>query len=114
MRDRYIVTEEVKSQTRVFKYVYVSDFLFLCAYAGVVYAASSLVSAPLIVPYIAFAVFAAIFLLVPSVHNKGRRNWQAVFILFTKDRNVYKMDELVSYRRDIKEKEEGDGIGAEE
>ena len=87
---RYIVTQEIKSETKVGKVIYVFDFLFIVVYIMVSYLLSYVVADELHVPFYIFSVIMAIILTMPSFANKKRRNYQSILLLVKKDRTIYK------------------------
>lgn len=87
---RYIVTQEIKSETKVGKVIYVFDFFFLVVWIMVSYMLAYMVADELHVPFYIFSVIMAIILTMPSFSNKKRRNYQSILLLIKKDRAVYK------------------------
>ena len=84
------VTEEIKSQTKVFMGLYIFNFFFLIVYIGLTYLLRNFVHQDLRIAYYIFSAIMAIFLTLPSPFNKKRRNYQSIFILLKRDNIVYK------------------------
>lgn len=87
---RYTVTQEIKSETKVGKVIYVFDFFFIVIWIMVSYMLAYMVADELHVPFYIFSVIMAIILTMPSFANKKRRNYQSILLLVKKDRSVYK------------------------
>ncbi|MCQ2510859.1 MAG: DUF5592 family protein [Lachnospiraceae bacterium] len=87
---RYIVTQEIKSQPQVAKGIYVTDFFFLLAYAGIIMILSNLVNGTLKIPYMIFASLAGLWMVGSSLKNRKRKNIQSVFLFLRKDRVIYR------------------------
>ena len=92
------VTEEIKSQTKVFMGLYIFDFFFLIVYRGLTYLLRNFVHQDLRIAYYIFSTIMAICLTLPSPFNKKRRNYQSIFILLKRDNIVYKPI-VVNYHR---------------
>lgn len=90
MNDTWKVTEELKSQTKVWLNIYIFDFFFLILYLGGTYLFRNLVHQDLRILYYIFSAIMAIFLTMPSYFNKKRRNYQSILILLKKDNSVYR------------------------
>lgn len=86
----YEVTEELKSQVKIGRLLYLSDFMFAIVWLFVIYMLSSFVASPLKVPYYIFSALVFGWLISPSLHNKKRRTWQAIILYFKHDRTVYR------------------------
>lgn len=90
MSDVWKVTEELKSETKVWTGIYIFDFFFLIIYIGITYLLRSFVHQDIRILYYIFSVFMGIFLTMPSHFNKRRRNYQSILILLKKDNVIYK------------------------
>mgnify|MGYP002574264106 CR=1 FL=1 len=86
----YTVTQEIKSQAKVFKSIYAFDFLFIVIYLMVSYMLSTIVASPLKAPYYIFSICMVVFLTLPSAFNQKRRNYQTIILLLKRETVVYK------------------------
>lgn len=87
---KYMVTKEIKSETRVIWSIYAQDFLFLVICVAVTLMTKKNVHETLRVLYVVFSFTVAIIMVLPNAGNPKRRNYQAVAILFLRPRCVYK------------------------
>jgi hypothetical protein len=87
---KHIVVKDIKSETKVFKFIYIQDFFFLLFYMSVIYLLGNLVNVLLLVPFYIFSGLVGIFLTVKSSWNVKRRNWESLFIYLRRDMEVYK------------------------
>ncbi len=95
---KYITVSEIKSETQVFKHIYLFDFFFLFAYIGLTAILSGIVPGQLKVWFWIFSVICAFILIAPSAGNKKRRNYQAIIIFLRKDRKIYKPIPYIAYK----------------
>ena len=86
---KYVVVQDIKSETRVGKSIYLFDFFFLLGYASVSFMLSNMVHSSFKIPFYIFSAICAIFLTMKSTWNKKRRNWESIFLYIRKDREVY-------------------------
>lgn len=86
---RYLVTQEIKSETKVMKKIYLFDFFFVIIYMSVSLVLGNLVHPSLQIPFYVFSGIVALTLTVKSYYNKKRRNYESIAILFQRDREVY-------------------------
>ena len=52
---KHIVVKDIKSETKVFKFIYIQDFFFLLFYMSVIYLLGNLVNVLLLVPFYIFS-----------------------------------------------------------
>ena len=76
----YIVTQNIESPNKVAKFIYVFDFFFLIGYMGVTFSLASLVHKKLHLIFYIFSFLMAIFLTSKSTYNKGRRNYESIYL----------------------------------
>lgn len=88
--NEYIITREIKSQTKVIGKIYAYDFMFLVMYAIIVFFFKSLVAENLLIPYYIFSAVMALSLTAPSSFNKQRRNYQTLLIYIRHSDAVYR------------------------
>lgn len=86
---KYIVVQDMKTETKVSKNIYLFDFFFLLVYAAVSLMFGSVVHAMLRVPFYLFSGVCGIFLTMKSSWNKKRRNWESLFLFIRRDKEVY-------------------------
>ncbi len=85
----YRITKEIKSETKVNRWIYVTDFFFLLGYGVMTMFLSGAVHEKLKVLFCIFSAVMAIFLTIPSLFNRKRRLWQSMLLFLRKDRQVY-------------------------
>ncbi len=86
---KYIVVQDMKTETKVSKNIYLFDFFFLLVYAAVSLMFGSVVHAMLRIPFYLFSGVCGIFLTMKSSWNKKRRNWESLFLFIRRDKEVY-------------------------
>ena len=86
---KHVVVQDIKSETKVGKSIYLFDFFFLLTYGAVTFLFGIVVHSILRVPFYIFSGLCAIFLTMKSSWNKKRRNWESLFLYLRKDRNIY-------------------------
>ena len=86
---RYLVTQEIKSETKVMKKIYLFDFFFMIIYMSVSLVLGNLVHPSLQILFYIFSGIVALTLTGKSYYNKKRRNYESIAILFQRDREVY-------------------------
>ena len=86
---RYLVTQDIKSPSKVGKGLYVQDFFFLIIYGGLSVVFSGLVNGSLLLPYGIFSGCMALGLTASSAKNRKRRNLQSMILYIRKSRSVY-------------------------
>ena len=106
MEQEYTITQEIKSETKIQWGIYAFDFFFLIIYAIVTYMLSKVVHEALVVPFFLFSAAMGIFLTMPSMFNKKRRNYQSIIIYLKKDVAVYRPVKNVSKLLHYNEKRE--------
>lgn len=87
---RYLVAQEIKSQTKIASNMYAFDLFFLVSFGGICYVFSFLVHSNLKILYAIFCAIIGVFLTIPSSFNKKRRNYQSLLLFLKKDKNVYR------------------------
>lgn len=81
--------KELKSPIKI-KKIYFKDLAFIIGYWLIFYLFADSVASQMKIPYFIFNGIVAIFLIMPSKWNPGKRMWQVILFLIKKDRNVYK------------------------
>ncbi|HBH3700959.1 TPA: hypothetical protein KSK42_003200 [Clostridioides difficile] len=111
----YYIPEEIRSETKIFKSLYLSDLAFLAATLLLARILSSIVYSPLVIPYYIFTTVSTLFLLAKSSDNPGSRNYKTIYFLLTKSRHVYHIEnnaetkiQLINYEEFKKKIEKGE------
>lgn len=86
---RYITAQEIKSETKVGKKMYLFDFFFVIVYMAVSFVLGNMVHPQLRFVYYIFSFCIAVFLTSKSYYNRKRRVYESIFILLQKDNSVY-------------------------
>lgn len=90
MEESYLITQEIKSPAKVGLWIYASDFFFLMFYIFLTWTIKDRVVPELRVLFYIFSGFVGIYLTLPSIFNRKRRNYQSAILLVKKDSDVYK------------------------
>lgn len=77
---RYLVTKEIKSETQVIWKLYFQDFAFLLIWIMLNYRFKEVAHPYLRWPMFIFAVAMGILLVLPSVANPKRRQYQSIML----------------------------------
>ena len=91
----YDMPKEIKSKTKVYKYIYVQDFFFLIIYGAVTMVISSMVYSMLLIPFYIFSAAMAVILILPSYYNPKRKNYTSILLMLHKDSGVNTDDFLL-------------------
>lgn len=87
----YTVTQEIKSQTKVKKGIYVFDFFFLIIYVSISFMVGKIfVNGLIFMLYLLFSLGVAIYLVGNSKMNIKRKNYQTILLFIRRDRAVYR------------------------
>lgn len=105
---KYVVVQDIKSETKVGKNIFLYDFFFLLVYGAVSMMLSNLVHSSLHIPFYIFSAVCAIFLTMKSTWNKKRRNWESLMLYLRRDREVYRpvINQSVATENGIARREE--------
>ena len=95
---RYLVSKEIKSETKVGKSIYLFDFFFLITYMAISLVLVNLVHPSLHIAFYLFSFVMALLLTTKSYTNKKRRNYQSIAIMLRKDQTVYRSVVNISRR----------------
>ncbi|MBY2457026.1 DUF5592 family protein [Clostridioides difficile] len=85
----YNIPNEISSETKVFKSIYIIDFLIIMLALFFAWLTSSIVYPTLIIAYFIYTLVVAIFLVAKSPINPGMRNFMSIYLLITRDRKTY-------------------------
>lgn len=106
---RYITSTETRAETKVYKFIFVSDFFFLLFGFIIALMGSVMVHSALKVPYWIFTAVCLVFLILPSRSNPKRRNYMSIILMFGADHHVYKPIPYVHHKKIRLELEEKHG-----
>ena len=81
--------KELKSPPRIVG-IYFRDIAFVIIYWVIFYMFANNVANPVRIPYLIFNAITAIFFIMPSRWNYGKRVWHLMVFIMKKDRSVYK------------------------
>lgn len=101
---KYLVTKEIKSETKVMWNIYLQDFVFLVICVVLTLMTKGWVHEALRNIYIIFSFLISIFMVLPNAGNPKRRNFQAIALYFLRPRTVYKYTE--EEKEDVSAKKE--------
>lgn len=86
---KYIVAQEVKSETKVSKNIYLFDFFFILVYFTISLILGIAVHENLKILFYVFSGICALYLTANSRTNRGRRNYESILLFLRRDRDVY-------------------------
>ena len=86
---KYVVAQEIKSETKVNKWIYLFDLFFVIIYSTVSLILGGAVHARLRIPFYLYSIICALFLTAKSRTNRHRRNYEAMILFLRRDREVY-------------------------
>lgn len=87
--NKYLVTQEIKSEAKVLKSIYITDLFFIVAVILIAYTFMDMVATPLRYPFLIFTVILSIILRLPSPYNRRRRIMDTLLIFLRRDTNIY-------------------------
>ncbi|MGO0987418.1 DUF5592 family protein [Clostridioides difficile] len=85
----YNIPNEIASETKVFKSIYVIDLSIILLAMFFAWLTTSIVYPTLIIAYYIYTLVVAIFLVARSPINPGMRNFMSIYLLITRDRKTY-------------------------
>lgn len=103
---KYLVAQEIKSETKVGKQIYLFDFYFLIIYMSVSLVLGNAVHSSLQVPFYIYSLLMALILTSKSYYNKKRRNYASIALMFQKDLQVYETALNVSRQKEREAEQE--------
>lgn len=86
---QFIVAQEVKSETKVSKNIYLFDFFFILIYFTISLILGIAVHENLKIAFYVFSGVCALYLTASSRSNRGRRNYESILLFLRRDRDVY-------------------------
>ncbi len=87
---RYIVAQEIKSETKVGRSIYLFDLFFVIIYICISVVLASAVHESLTILFYVFSFGCALFLTAKSHANRKRRNFESIILFLRRDREVYR------------------------
>ena len=87
---RYVVAQEIKSETKVGKSIYLFDLFFVVIYLCISFALAAAVHESLTVPFYLFSFGCSLFLTAKSHANRKRRNFESIILFLRRDKEVYR------------------------
>lgn len=87
---KYTTTTEIKSESKISKWIYAFDFFFLIIYAVFTYMLQTMVSSKLRPVFWIFSIIVAISLTIPSPYNYRRRMYKSVILYLKRDQECYR------------------------
>lgn len=87
---RYVVAQEIKSETKVGKSIYLFDLFFVVVYIGVSFVFAAAVHESLTILFYIFSFGCALFLTAKSHANRKRRNYESIILFLRRDKEVYR------------------------
>lgn len=87
---RYKMINELKAQTKVFKFIYLFDVIFLVIWVAAGLMIKNTVYTDLQTAFLIVHIIFGLVLRASSPYNKQKRIFQGISFFITKDRNVYK------------------------
>lgn len=84
------VITNINSKTKVNRFLNLSSLFVLMGYMIFAYMLKDHVNSLVQIPYYIFSFVCAFYLVLPSAYNKGRNNFESIFLLFKNDKATYK------------------------
>ena len=88
--NRYIVTQEIKSEAQYKKGFYSKDIMFVVVFMMVSYFLKPLVATKLQYPFLIGSLLIAVFLRNPAIYNKKRKTLDSLVIYMRRENTVYR------------------------
>lgn len=105
----YLVPQDLRAKPQIIKGINIIDFLIVIGVAITGYVLTEqahMVVSPLRIPFNIFNVIVAIYLILPSPWNKGKKNWQSIQYAFTRDKYTYhSIDEVKTSAKNLMDAE---------
>lgn len=98
LQNTYGVAKEVKSETKISRYVFLFDFFFVTIYLAVSFIVGNAVHEKLQTAFYVMSLVWAFFLTFKSRTNRGRRNIESIIIFLQRDKEIYHPEINISKR----------------
>ena len=89
IQGQYTLTKELRSDITVWKFISLLDIGVICSYMLMIYLFKGFVHSYLVVPYMIFNAISIIILMLPSKDNPGKKIYQSMYIMLTRDKDSY-------------------------
>lgn len=86
---RYLVTKEIKSETQIVWKLYFQDFAFLLIWVVLNYKFKEIAHPYLQWPMFVFAVIMGLLLVLPSMTNPKRRQYQSIMLYLMRPQETF-------------------------
>ncbi len=86
---KYIVAKEIKSETKVYKNLYLFDLFFVVIYFAISLVIGTVVHEKMKFAFYVYSVFWALFLTAKSRTNRKRRNYESILLFLRRDKEIY-------------------------
>lgn len=96
-----LVPQEINSETKVGKSIYLFDFFFLVIYMAVSLVIGNMVHESLRFLFYVYSFLMALFFTGKSFYNQKRRNYESIAILIRKDLDIYYPVINISKKREV-------------
>ncbi|MBO5485033.1 MAG: hypothetical protein J6K58_06800 [Lachnospiraceae bacterium] len=100
----YVVAQEIKSETKVTKHIYLFDMFFILIYYSVSFALGVAVHEKWKIPFYLFSMICAVFLTAKSWTNRKRRNIESIILFLQRDKEVY--FPVANHSKEVSKKQE--------
>lgn len=87
--EQFVIPQELKSPTKMAKWLYVSDVIFIMVYFLIFLVLNIFVDERLHVAYYIFNLIISLSLVIKSPYNPPKRFYHSIFYFLIRDRNVY-------------------------
>lgn len=101
MSSRYRVLSQIDHEIKVFNWLFLKDAAFVFVYNVIFFMLKGFVNSKVAFYFYSFNFIMSIYLCLPSIRNRGRRNFEMLILAFRADSKVY---ESVSKRGEIYDK----------
>lgn len=86
---RYKMIKEIKTETKVLKFIYLFDVIFLVAWIAVGVMLKNIVYTDLQIPFIIVHIIFGLIIRAGSPYNKQKKIYEAISFFLKKDKNTY-------------------------
>lgn len=87
---KYIIPQELKSETKLWKWIYLSDLIFIISYVAITNILNIFVPSQLSTVYLIFNIIVALSLSIRSPFNPKKRIYHSIIYLLFREKGIYK------------------------
>ncbi len=87
---KYIVPQELRSETKLWKWVYLKDLIFVVAFVLILNMMSVFIAEELHTVYFIYNILVAVSLTIRTPSNPQKRLYHSIYYALIKDKGVYK------------------------